>query len=127
MQLPSNIWVMEKDSLGVCPASASGNASSLAGGSSSANNSDASIAGPFKLLGGAMEVVISKASDPSKIRVKIAGKFDAGYIGFGVAKPGRRRVEMYCSAVAASKHMCPCTLLLELWPKLPQTAISDMR
>jgi hypothetical protein len=92
-QLPDSIWVLDKESvLGVCPAntlgsSSSGNASNLAGGSSS-GGSEASVAGPFKLLGGALEVLISKASDPSKMRVQITGKFDNGYIGFGVAKPG---------------------------------------
>jgi hypothetical protein len=35
-----------------------------------------------------MEVLISKASDPNKMRVRITGKFDNGYIGFGIAKPG---------------------------------------
>jgi hypothetical protein len=82
---------MEKDSiLGVCPASASGSSSnaSAVAGSSNTNSSDASVAGPFKLLGGAMEVLISRASDPNKLRVKITDRFDNGYIDFGVAKPG---------------------------------------
>jgi hypothetical protein len=88
LQLPDSVWILEKESiLGVCPANGlgSGNASHLAGSSSS---SDASVAGPFKLLGGAVEVVIRKASDPSKMRVQITGKFGNGFVGFGVAKPG---------------------------------------
>jgi hypothetical protein len=33
-------------------------------------------------------LTISKAADPSKMRVQLVGRFDSGYIGFGVAKPG---------------------------------------
>ncbi|KAF6254205.1 heme peroxidase [Scenedesmus sp. NREL 46B-D3] len=85
-ELPDSIWVLDQESiLGVCPGDAVGgssNASALAGGSSS----NETVAGPFMLLGGVVELVISKAADPSRLRVQLTGKFDHGFIGFGVAK-----------------------------------------
>lgn len=86
------MWVVAKDSvLGVCPADAAGSSSSGGGAglaSSSSSSGNASVAGPFKLLDGAVELTISKAADPSKMRVQVVGRFDKGFIGFGVAKPG---------------------------------------
>lgn len=98
LQLPDNIWTLSEDTLlGVCPAgtsgmatsstSASGAALAAAGGSGGANAS--TIAGPFKLLGGVIELTIFKTSDPNKIRVQEVGHFDRGFMGFGVPKAGR--------------------------------------
>ncbi|WIA19191.1 hypothetical protein OEZ85_003836 [Tetradesmus obliquus] len=90
-ELPDSVWVVAKDSvLGVCPADAAGSSSSGGGAglaSSSSSSGNASVAGPFKLLDGAVELTISKAADPSKMRVQVVGRFDKGFIGFGVAKP----------------------------------------
>ncbi|WIA39466.1 hypothetical protein OEZ86_005565 [Tetradesmus obliquus] len=90
-ELPDSVWVVAKESvLGVCPANAAGSSSSGGGAglaSSSSSGGNASVAGPFKLLDGAVELTISKAADPSKMRVQAVGRFDKGFIGFGVAKP----------------------------------------